>query len=147
MKRENVIYWVTTAIVSAAMLASACYFGFDPKAKGAFAHLGLPDYFRLELTFAKTVGALALLIPLIPNRLKEFAYAGFAITLISAVIAHSSSGDGLASLDPLIFFALLSVSYVYHHKRMARAARGHLPRSTISATTSGARLDHPLTNA
>src|SRR4051812_44277225 len=95
MKRENLIYWVTTALVSAVMLASACYFGFDPKAKGAFAHLGLPDYFRLELTFAKTVGALALLIPLIPNRLKEFTYAGFAITLISAVMRIPRAGTVL----------------------------------------------------
>jgi hypothetical protein len=54
---------------------------------GAFAHFGLPDWFRIELTVAKTLGALALLIPTIPNRIKEFAYCGFAITPISAVIA------------------------------------------------------------
>jgi hypothetical protein len=62
--------------------------------KDAFAHLGLPNWFRIELTVAKILGALALLIPTIPNRIKEFAYCGFAITLISAIIAHSSSGDG-----------------------------------------------------
>jgi hypothetical protein len=48
--------------------------------------------------------------------MKELAYGGFAITLISAIIAHSSSGDGLASLDPLVFLGVLIVSYRYYHK-------------------------------
>jgi DoxX-like family len=30
----------------------------------------------------------------VPARLKEWAYAGFAITLVSALIAHFSVGDG-----------------------------------------------------
>jgi len=38
---------------------------------------------------------LALLVPLVPARLKEWAYAGFAINLVSALIAHFSVGDGL----------------------------------------------------
>src|SRR4249920_2521112 len=37
---------------------------------------------------AKILGVLALLIPSIPARIKEFAYFGFGITLISASIAH-----------------------------------------------------------
>jgi len=32
----------------------------------------------------------------VPARLKEWAYAGFAITLGSALIAHFASGDGPA---------------------------------------------------
>jgi hypothetical protein len=30
----------------------------------------------------------------VPARLKEWAYAGFAINLVSALIAHLSVGDG-----------------------------------------------------
>ena len=70
---------------------------------------------RCAVTYALTA-ALALLIPTIPNRIKEFAYSGFAITLISAVIAHSSSGDGISSLDPLLFLGILIVSYFYYYK-------------------------------
>src|SRR4051812_8158458 len=82
--------------------------------KGAFAHLGFPDYFRIELTVAKILGVLALLMPGIPVKAREFAYAGFAITLISASIAHFSSGDPLLFvIDPLLFFAALVTSYVY----------------------------------
>jgi DoxX-like family len=58
-----------------------------------FGHLGFPAYFRVELSWAKLLGVVLLLVPM-PARLKEWAYAGFAITLASALIAHFSLGDG-----------------------------------------------------
>ena len=64
-----------------------------PQVAEAFTHLGFPDYFRVELALAKLLGVVMLLAPL-PARLKEWAYAGFAITLVSALIAHLSVGDG-----------------------------------------------------
>src|SRR5262249_22073904 len=66
-----------------------------PQVASMFTHLGFPDYFRVELSWAKVVGILLLLAP-VSARLKEWAYAGFAITLISALIAHVSVGDGPA---------------------------------------------------
>jgi hypothetical protein len=59
----------------------------------AFTHLGFPDYFRVELAWAKLLGVVLLLAP-VPARLKEWTYAGFAITLVSALIAHLAVGDG-----------------------------------------------------
>src|SRR5215813_12996090 len=56
-----------------------------------FTHLGFPDYFRAELSWAKLLGVVLLLAP-VPARLKEWAHAGFAITLASALIAHISVG-------------------------------------------------------
>lgn len=64
-----------------------------PQVAQAFTHLGFPNYFRVELSWAKFIG-IALLIAPVPARLKEWAYAGFAITLISALVAHLSVGDG-----------------------------------------------------
>jgi hypothetical protein len=64
-----------------------------PQVAEAFTHLGFPAYFRVELAFAKLLGVVLLLTP-VPARLKEWAYAGFAFTLVSAVIAHLSAGDG-----------------------------------------------------
>src|SRR5215475_15623755 len=64
-----------------------------PQVAQAFTHLGFPDYFRVELSWAKFLGVAVLLAP-VPARLKEWAYAGFAITLVSALIAHLSVGDG-----------------------------------------------------
>ncbi len=64
-----------------------------PQVAEAFRHLGFPDYFRVELSWAKFLGVAVLLAP-VPGRLKEWAYAGFAITLVSALIAHLVVGDG-----------------------------------------------------
>jgi hypothetical protein len=115
MNRNRTIYWTTTGILCAVMVFSAINFNlrepYGPM-KGAFRHLGLPDYFRIELTIAKILGVLALLIPHVPRKIREFAYAGFAITLISASIAHFSSGDSaMFVIDPLLFLCLLIVSY------------------------------------
>jgi hypothetical protein len=65
-----------------------------PQVAEAFTHLGFPDYFRVELAWAKLLGVVLLLGPA-PARLKEWVYAGFAITLVSALIAHVSVGDGV----------------------------------------------------
>ena len=58
-----------------------------------FTHVGFPDYFRVELSWAKLLGVVVLLAPVLA-RLNEWAYAGFFITLASALIAHFSVGDG-----------------------------------------------------
>lgn len=117
MRKDKIIYWIATAILTSVMLWSAYNFTFNPEMKGAFAHFGLPNWFRIELTIAKLLGSLALLIPFVPARLKEFAYFGFGITLISAAVAHLSSGDSiLIEIGHLTFFACLVVSYLYYHK-------------------------------
>ena len=128
-RKDRIVYWTTTGIVCAVMVFSIVNFLFNdhfpfPNGKeGAFAHLGLPNYFKFELTTAKILGVLALLLPRVPRRVKEFAYFGFAITLISASIAHFSSGDARISvlfiIDPLIFLVLLTVSYTYFNKTVA----------------------------
>jgi hypothetical protein len=64
-----------------------------PEVAEAFNYLGFPAYFRVELSWAKLLGVVLLLAP-VPARLKEWAYAGFAIDLASAVIAHLVVGDG-----------------------------------------------------
>jgi hypothetical protein len=64
-----------------------------PQLTEEFTHLGFPAYFRVELSWAKLLGVVLLLAP-VPARLKEWVYAGFAINLASALIAHFSVGDG-----------------------------------------------------
>src|SRR5437762_11594263 len=122
-KRDRIVYWTTTGIVCAVMMFSILNFTvFDhfPFPEGGFVHLGLPNYFRVELTIAKILGVSALLIPGVPAKIKEFAYFGFGITLVSASIAHFSSGDARISIlfiiDPLIFLVFLAVSYFYFGK-------------------------------
>ncbi len=120
LRQPEVIYWITTSIVCAVMIFSAVNFNLkNPLGpmKGAFVHLGYPSYFRIELTIAKVLGVAALLIPIVPRKAREFAYAGFAITLVSAAIAHFSVGDpALFVIDPLLFLIVLTVSYRYFGK-------------------------------
>jgi hypothetical protein len=112
---------VTTGAVCAVMAFSAVNFNLaEPLGpmKGAFTHLGYPGYFRIELTVAKGLGVLALLAPGIPRKAKEFAYFGFAITLVSASIAHFSVGDpALFVIDPLLFLTALIASYALFLER------------------------------
>lgn len=110
-KAIRITYWTTTGVFSAMMLASAIAYLTLPMVAETFRHLGFPDYFRVELAIFKAVGAVTLLLPMSP-RLKEWAYAGFLITLTSAFVAHIASGDGADRvMGPVIFGLLLVASY------------------------------------
>jgi hypothetical protein len=86
-------FWIATALFCLQMSFTAYAQLALPQVAEAFTHLGFPAYFRVELSLAKLLGVLVLLAPM-PARLKEWAYAGFAFDLISALIAHLSVGDG-----------------------------------------------------
>jgi DoxX-like family len=141
--RERALYRASTGLVLAVMLFSIInfvfndHFPFPNGPEGAFVHLGFPPYFKVELTLAKIFGVLALVIPAVPFKVKEFAYAGFAITLVSAAIAHFGRGDArnlsvFYVVDPLVFLCLLAVSYYYF-------AKSHSPQAGARA---GAVSDH-----
>ena len=92
-KAKSVVYWIVTALFCLQMSFTAYAQLRLPQVAEAFTHLGFPAYFRVELSWAKFLGVALLLAP-VPARLKELAYAGFAITLVSALIAHFAVGDG-----------------------------------------------------
>ncbi|HSU19803.1 MAG TPA: DoxX family protein [Acidobacteriaceae bacterium] len=92
-KAKTIVYWIVTALFCLQMSFTAYAQLRLPQVAGAFSHLGFPAYFRVELSWAKLLGVVLMLAP-VPSRLKEWAYAGFAITLASALIAHVSVGDG-----------------------------------------------------
>jgi hypothetical protein len=89
-------FWIVTALFCLQIGFTAYAQLQLPQVAQAFVHLGFPAYFRVELSWAKLLGVVLLLAP-VPARLKEWAYAGFAITLCSALIAHFSVGDGAES--------------------------------------------------
>ena len=94
-KATTVAYWIATALF-AAQIGFTAYAQLSlPQVAEMFTHLGFPAYFRVELAWAKLLGVVLLLAP-VPARLKEWAYAGFAITLASALIAHFAVGDAPA---------------------------------------------------
>jgi len=120
MKKNKIIYWTSTGLLALAMMASGPMYIMSPQMIAAFHHLGFPDYFRIELGTAKILAGIVLILPMIPNKVKEWAYAGLSICFISAPIAHYSVGDPInVVVTPLFFLGLLVVSYIYKDKMNA----------------------------
>jgi hypothetical protein len=92
-KVRTIAFWMVTTLFCLQMAFTAYAQLRLPQVTESFHHLGFPDYFRVELSWAKLLGVALLLAP-VPGRLKEWAYAGFAVNLASALIAHLSVGDG-----------------------------------------------------
>jgi len=115
----QIIFWASTGLFCLAMAAAATQYLISPKMRAAFTHLGFPSYFRVELAIAKYAGALALLLP-VAVIVKEWAYAGFAITLVSAFIAHVAKKDAIKdTIAPVIMAVLLVVSFLTFHSMLA----------------------------
>jgi hypothetical protein len=112
-------FWLATGFFAVWMLFTAYAELAIPAAEAAFTHLGIPNYLRIEISLAKIIGTLVLLLP-VPPRLKEWTYAGFAIDLISAVIAHVVSGDGPAVyMWAVVAAVVLFISYFFYRKSAA----------------------------
>ena len=66
----------------------------------------------------KVLGALAIIVPQVPARVKEWAYAGISFTLIGALVSNVAV-DGL-QIGMVVFvgvvFAILAASYSSYHK-------------------------------
>jgi hypothetical protein len=71
-KPKTVVYWIVTAAFCLQMSFTAYAQLRLPQVAAAFTHLGFPDYFRVELSWAKLLGVVLLLAP-VPARLKEWA--------------------------------------------------------------------------
>jgi hypothetical protein len=110
-KTKTILYWIATLFVAGIMTISGVLaLTHSPDMMTALAHLGYPAYFANLLGVSKLIGISVLLVPGIA-RLKEWAYAGFGITILSASYSHLQSGDGFLALEPLVTFAALILSY------------------------------------
>jgi hypothetical protein len=115
-------FWIVTALFCLQIGFTAYAQVSLPQVAEMFTHLGFPTYFRVELSWAKLLGVVMLLAP-VPARLKEWAYAGFAITLASALIAHFSVGDGPEAWSwAAATGVLLGLSYVLWRRLQAATA-------------------------
>src|SRR6478736_862435 len=115
-------FWIVTALFCLQMSFTAYAQLRLPQVAEAFTHLGFPAYFRVELSWAKLLGVVLLLAP-VPARLKDWAYAGFAINLVSALIAHLSVGDGPEAWSwPVGTGVLWGLSYFFWRRLQAAPA-------------------------
>ena len=116
-KRDKIIFWTATTIIFLFEGVMPALTSQTELAKEGIHHLGYPEYFGVALVVFKVGGALILMIPKFPKRVKEWAYAGFTFDFIFACISHFAvDGFGFQTIFPLIILAILIVSYVYYHK-------------------------------
>ena len=117
MKKAKIIFWTTTILIFLFEGVMPALTSQSELAKEGIRHLGYPEYFGNALVVFKVLGVLALVIPQVPNRVKEWAYAGFAFDFIFASISHIAvDGVDFQGFFPLIVLAVLMTSYIYHHK-------------------------------
>ena len=121
-KSTKIIFWVTTIIIFLFEGVMPALTGHTELAKEGIRHLGYPDYFRVMLGIYKMIGSLVIVLPFITGRIKEWAYFGLGITMISAFISHVAVGgfSGMAFF-PLVIFAILVASYLSYHKLQTRS--------------------------
>jgi hypothetical protein len=117
MKKDKIFFWTATIIIALFEGVMPALTSQTELAKEGIRHLGYPPYFGNALVVFKVLGVLVLIIPQVPKRIKEWAYAGFAFDFIFATISHGAV-DGIngQTFMPLIIFAILVVSYIYYHK-------------------------------
>ncbi len=116
MKTTKIMYWVTTSIICLFALG-AVQMNSQMAIDGAN-HLLIPRYLGLEVSIGQLLGLVLLIVPAVPKRFKEWAYVGFGIMYISALIAHIAVGDPFIpfGLMAVVFFGLLLTSYISFHK-------------------------------
>ncbi|MCX6703582.1 MAG: DoxX family protein [Candidatus Zambryskibacteria bacterium] len=116
MKKEKIIYWISTGILGLFILPGIFFINSSFALEG-MQHLGIPSWLGLEVGIASFVAGLVLVIPFFKGWVKEQAYTGLGIVYLSAFFGHLSV-DGLVptTLQALVMFGILLLSYVYYHK-------------------------------
>lgn len=113
-KRNKIIYWTATIWLSLGMLSTAIVqlLRTDEEVN-MMIRLGYPIYLLTIIGIWKILGVVAVLIPQHPV-LKEWAYAGFFITMSGAIISHVIVGDEIKdSFGPALLLILTVVSWYF----------------------------------
>lgn len=124
MKRDRIIFWISTSIIflfEGVMPLAALIFSPDSFNAGT-KPLGYPDYFAYGLIVCKILGSTALIVPKLHPRIVEWAYAGLTFNLIFASFSHLMVDRIMGYvLFPIIVLAILSISYSFRIKQKSMA--------------------------
>ncbi len=119
MKKNTIIFWAATLIIflmEGIMPISTLLFAPQYTNAGT-KPLGYPDYFAVALILCKFLGSLAILLPQVPAKLKEWAYAGLTYNLLFAILSHVVVDKNIGYiLMPVVVLLILAISYKYKDK-------------------------------
>ena len=113
MNIEKIIYWVSTILMCGIFAFSAqMYFRNTEMVQGFFEGFGYPTYIVIPLAIMKVLGIVAVLSKF-SKLLMEWAYAGFFIDAVLALVAHRAANDGqeLFSILAIIFIVVSRFMY------------------------------------
>lgn len=117
MRKDKIFFWTATTIIALFEGLMPALTSQTELAKEGIRHLGYPEYFGDTLVVFKVLGVLILIIPQIPKRVKEWAYAGFGFDFVFAAISLLIvDGITFEIIVPIVALGILAVSYVYYHK-------------------------------
>ncbi len=117
MKKYTIMFWIATGAIFLFEGVMPALTGMSKMSIDGITGLGYPLYFVPMLTVFKVLGSLALIIPKVPARVKEWAYAGFAIDFIAAFVSIVAvTGWNTMALIPAVAIVILVVSYVSREK-------------------------------
>ncbi len=117
MKKVKIAFWISTTIIFLFEGVLVAFTSQSQMSIDGITSLGYPVYFVTLLAVFKVLGSLVLIIPQVPPRFKEWAYAGFGIDFISAFVSiWVVVGINVGLLMPLAFIILLVISYRSFHK-------------------------------
>lgn len=115
MKRDKIIYYVATVLLTVMMLLSAGMYFFNHEVVAKmFIGFGYPTYIIYPYGVVKILGLIIIWF-FKDTFLKEWAYAGFFFAFILAFFAHIMIGDG-EQTGTIIAMILLITSYVFGKK-------------------------------
>ena len=115
MKKNRIIYYVATGLLTVMILLSAGMYFFNHENIAAmFKSFGYPTYIIYPYGAIKIVGLVAIWF-LRDTLVKEWAYAGFFFAFILAFFAHVMIGDG-EQIGVIIAMGLLITSYIFSKK-------------------------------
>jgi uncharacterized membrane protein YphA (DoxX/SURF4 family) len=111
-KTTRVLYWIFTLLLALMLFADGIG-GVTKQQAGqdVLRHLGYPMYLLIIAGIAKLLAVIALVQPRY-RTIKEWAFAGIAITFIGAFASRAFVGDsGFELIFPLIMLAFMFVPY------------------------------------
>ncbi|MFB9052349.1 DoxX family protein [Formosa undariae] len=115
MKRDKIIFYVSTGLLTLILLFSVNMYFFKHEAVAQmFTGFGYPTYIIYPYAVVKLLGLIAIWNSKFTT-IKEWAYAGFFFAFILAFFAHYMIGDG-GQMAALVALILLIVSYIFNKK-------------------------------
>ena len=115
MKRDKLIYYISTALLTVIVLFSVgMYFFNHDNVAVMFTNLGYPAYIIYPYAIAKLLGLITIWF-FRKNTIKEWAYASFFFAFVLAFFAHIMISDG-EQTGAIIAIVLLLTSYYFGKK-------------------------------